>query len=985
MNSKYSRPLPMRVLTVAAALLLTVTTAVSVAGAPNETLKEKYNVQLPDTNLDATGVDPTTKYSYVSQSYAGIPGAAKKIELPAGAAVRSDGEAVPLEQVEGLSGGAAVTKEAIVWDDRCESYSWQIEVPEDALYEISLCYMTMHDDTVQAMRHIYIDGKEPFYEARNILLSRSFYESEEATLDSSGDEVTPRLEQDNIWQTEPVRDMNGYYEMPLQFLLTEGTHTLSVVYSTCNIYLAGVALTPLTEVPDYQTYYASHEETFGTKPLYIEAETADIRSVPALRRGTDGSPRVSPFKPGYILKNMIGGWYWRKPHESLTYVIDVEEEGYYRLCLNVSQEARYAASVYRQIRIDGEIPFEEVAAYKFEYNGGEYTPVVIGEDEDTPYYFYFTEGRHELTFSVVLGDFSEYIEASYALVDKMTQQYREIVTVTGISPDVNYDYELEEKIPDTVAAMRQDVEELRALVDMAVALSGETTSSSSLSAQIEELEGIVADPENIPSKLTNFLTIQSSISDFASEVAVAPLGLDYIQLLGADDPVPEPTGSFWDSIVAFCMEFIRSFTRDYDANSNTGELSEDELEVWIANSREYGELLQRLCDDDFTRQTGIKVKVNILPSGSVSATGLSPLMLTIVSGDQPDVVVGSDSGSPVELAIRDAVVDLTEFEQYEEITSRFLPGAIECFEYNGGVYAFPMTMDFPLLFYRTDIFSQLALTVPDTWDELTQNTFPSMKQSQYSFYLSSSVSSSSNTTSALNYCMFLFQNGGELYSEDGLQSALNTDVAYRAFKQWTDLYLRFDIDIQADLLNHFRQGDIPLAVGTLYDYARIQFAAPELQGRWSIAAVPGTLQEDGTINRAAAGSVTANLMFDNGENRKEAAFAFLDWWTSSDVQKSYASEIEAIVGAESRWFSANVEAFQSLSWDQGHLDIMTEWFPNFRTIRNTLGGYLTARTLTNAWTETVINEKTAREQLEQAYKDTNAEMYRKQKEYGVTE
>ncbi|HJD24591.1 MAG TPA: hypothetical protein H9694_10695, partial [Firmicutes bacterium] len=78
MNSKYSRPLPMRVLTVAAALLLTVTTAVSVAGAPNETLKEKYNVQLPDTNLDATGVDPTTKYSYVSQSYAGIPGAAEK-------------------------------------------------------------------------------------------------------------------------------------------------------------------------------------------------------------------------------------------------------------------------------------------------------------------------------------------------------------------------------------------------------------------------------------------------------------------------------------------------------------------------------------------------------------------------------------------------------------------------------------------------------------------------------------------------------------------------------------------------------------------------------------------------------------------------------------------------------------------------------------------------------------------------------------------
>lgn len=987
LNRKHKKRTAKRMLAGVVAIMTAAATTMSVFSAPNQALKDKYNVQQTENNLDSTGVDPTTKYGYVRQSYSGVPGAKTDLILPLEKAVREDGKTVPIQEIDGQEDEKTVTKTAIVWDDRCEAYTWQVDILEDALYEISLGYMPFHNETIPVLRHILIDGKEPYYEAKNFLLPRSFVEKEEVELTSDGDELAPSLGQLKLWQEFKVHDLNGWYEQPLQFYLTKGIHTVSIAYAACDIYLSEVKLTTLTQTPDYDTYFQSHDATYYSgEPLYREAEEADIRSVPALRRGSSGKPQVSPFKPGVTQKNMIGGWYWRKPHDRLTYIFDVPQTGYYKLALNIQQEARLSSAVYRQILIDGEVPFAEVAAYKFDYTGNRYKPVVIGKDENTPYYFYLTEGKHELSFSVVLGDFVEFIEAAQALVDKMTLQYREIVTVTGIEPDVNYDYELDDKIPSTIQGLREDIDEIRKLADISVSISGETSASSSMYALVEELSGIMEQVEEIPGNLQSVLNIQNSISSFISEVSVAPMALDYISLISKDTPTPKAKGTIWDNIAAFCMEFIRSFTKDYDAVSNNDGTLEDSkaLEVWIANSREYGELLQRMSNDSFTRQTGIQVKVNILPAGSVTASGLSPLMLTIISGDQPDVVVGSDSGSPVDLAIRDAVVDLSQFEGFEELKSRFFPGAFECVTYNDGVYALPMTMDMPLLFYRTDIMSQLALRVPETWDELTQTTFPSMKQSQYSFYLSSGVgTSNASTTATLNYSMFLYQNGGEFYSEDGLSSTLNTEMAYRAFKQWTDLYIRFDIDVQADLLNHFRQGDIPLAVGSLYDYARIQFAAPELYGRWDVAPIPGTLQSDGIINRAASGSITANLMFDNGENRKQAAFQFLDWWTSTDVQKEYASEIETIVGAESRWFSANVEAFQSLSWDENHLKVMMDWSPFFRTQRNTLGGYLTSRTLTNSWTETVMNQKPAREQIEKAFKETNAEMSRKQKEYGV--
>lgn len=40
------------------------------------------------------------------------------------------------------------------------------------------------------------------------------------------------------------------------------------------------------------------------------------------------------------------------------------------------------------------------------------------------------------------------------------------------------------------------------------------------------------------------------------------------------------------------------------------------------------------------------------------------------------------------------------------------------YSYRGSTYALPMTQYYLMGFYRTDIFEELGLTVPQTWEEL---------------------------------------------------------------------------------------------------------------------------------------------------------------------------------------------------------------------------------------------------------------------------
>lgn len=100
----------------------------------------------------------------------------------------------------------------------------------------------------------------------------------------------------------------------------------------------------------------------------------------------------------------------------------------------------------------------------------------------------------------------------------------------------------------------------------------------------------------------------------------------------------------------------------------TEKVDDDVVEVWVNRPRQYVELMQNMADQNFTPETGIKVRFSIMPSEQ-------KLILANAANSQPDLALGISSWLPYELAIRDAAYDLRQFDDFDDTLGHFSPGA----------------------------------------------------------------------------------------------------------------------------------------------------------------------------------------------------------------------------------------------------------------------------------------------------------------------
>ena len=133
----------------------------------------------------------------------------------------------------------------------------------------------------------------------------------------------------------------------------------------------------------------------------------------------------------------------------------------------------------------------------------------------------------------------------------------------------------------------------------------------------------------------------------------------------------------------------------------------------------------------------------------------------------------------------------------------------------------------------------------------------------------------------------------------------------------------------------------------------------------------------------AAGAVQSVAIFKQSKHQKEA-WEFLKWWTSTESQVQFGQELEALLGVEARWNTANMEAFSQLPWPEDDLKALTDQWKYYKEQPYVLGGYFTARNIDNAWNRVVLGGMNIRESLEQGVKDINKELEAKQTEFGFT-
>ena len=100
------------------------------------------------------------------------------------------------------------------------------------------------------------------------------------------------------------------------------------------------------------------------------------------------------------------------------------------------------------------------------------------------------------------------------------------------------------------------------------------------------------------------------------------------------------------------------------------------------------------------------------------------------------------------------------------------------------------------------------------------------------------------------YQALVLQNGGDVYlgtgNDYGVESGLASDAAMEAFKDYTDFFTSYGLDVQVDFANRFRTGEVPVGVINYTMFNALEIFAPEIKGLWSFHPLPGVEQEDGS-------------------------------------------------------------------------------------------------------------------------------------------
>ena len=930
------------------ALLLVFTLVIALILIPRNgvrNFKEKYeNAENLNADVEGIGRDNTYSKYLNSHSDSAYPSTDISIDITK----YTDGEGIEiLPEYEGVENVVSTAESSYI--------EWQVNVPEAGMYQVYMEYYPTKSRGVDIERKFYINGEIPFIGADALSFTRLWTNKEEVTRDNQGNDIRPSQVDVPNWTGSYFRDDLGYYTEPYSFYLEKGTNEIKLESVNEPVIIKSLILCSVEDEISYKEYQSSipkitASNTAANYKQVIQGEDSTLRSSPSLYAMYDrSSSDTVPYSVTDIRLNIIGGNAWRIPGQWIEWDIEVPEDGNYSLTIKGRQNYNRGFVSNRAVYIDDVIPFKNLSSISFQYSN-QWNSYTLADEENVPYQLFLTEGKHTVRFEVTLGDMGNILNEMQDSVFRLNQMYRKILVLTGANPDKYRDYRIAKMYPEIIQAMELESKRLYKIVDEIVEYSGEKSNQvAPIETLAQQLEKFVVNPDKIPKNFGNFKDNISALGTAILTLSEAPLDIDYITVTGLDakpDPVNE---KFIDKVVHEVKSFFASFTQDYNAVGDVYD-NEEAIQVWILSGRDQSTILKTMIDDTFTPVNQINVNVKLVDGAT--------LLNAIISGKGPDVVISAGQGEPVNYALRNAVEDLTQFDDYKEVLKDFKESAYTPFVFEEGIYALPETQNFNVMFYRKDIMEELKLEIPQTWDDVIE-ILPIIQQNNMNIAIPSTERTLNNVSNPDLSSLFalLYQNGGTVYDKEGKTTLIDSESGVKAFEIFTNFYTHYSLPTIYDFPNLFRSGQIPLGIADYSTFNTLVVFAPEIRGLWDFTLIPGTLQEDGTIDRSCHSSGVCSFMVKNdNEATKQNAWEFMKWWVSTDTQVRFGQEMESVMGASARYATANINAFEQLSWSKSQMDILKEQRDWTVGLREIAGGYYTGRHITNA-TRKVLNEK----------------------------
>lgn len=900
------------------------------------------------------------------------------------------------DDYEGIEGSSILTEDNALIE-------FEVEIEESGFYYPYLTYYPVEGKSSDIQRSLFVDGELPYNEMALIEFYRIWKsEIDEAYInedgiavrnwkkDNQGNDLKPSSLEAPRWISSYFFDNNGYITDPLSIYLTKGKHTISMLSLREPMLVHSLSLRNAEEVLDYEATKALWDSKGALAStgqyIRIEAENASLTSSQMLYpRQDQSSPAVYPSSPKALLNNTIGDNSWRNAGQWIEWDFVVPETGYYNISLHAKQSYLRGINVSRKITIDGSVPFEELSDYEFKYNS-RWKNIVLSDDEGNPYYFYLEEGTHTIRMEVVLGEFADIVREVQEAVTKLNNIYRKVIRITGVNPDKYRDYQIEATLPGLEAELIDVRDQLAGAITTLRVVAGKNSDKEAvLLTMRDQLSQLIEDQEDFIKVITSYKINVRACGNWITQVISQPLALDRINIYSPDVKVEYEKTSLWSRLVFELKRLFYSFLIDYNMIGNIADEDSDNatLTLWIGTGRDQANVIKALIDDTFTRTTDINVNVQLVD--------MSTLLKATLAGEGPDVaiqvgptqvasaqvaanMISSANDTPVNYGIRNAVLDLTQFKDFSEVAARFSESALVPFRHKDAVYALPDTQSFPMMFYRMDILKEIGLALPGTWDEVkVAMTVLSKNQMEFGMFPGEQI-----------FAMLLFQMGGSYYNEEGTASALDSDIAINAFKEYCEFYTDYKMDKETSVEERFRTGECPIIIADYTFYNNLQVSAPDIQGLWDFTVVPGIMKEDGSIDHTTGSIGLANLIMADTKYPEES-WQFIKWWTSADTQTMYGREMESLMGSSARVATANLEALEKLAWPVDDYEALMAQFEQVKGIPQVPGGYYSWRNVNNAFYTVVTDTDTAtpREELMEKVIYINAEIAHKMQELGL--
>jgi len=954
-----------RILIIAAVIIVAVTLIIF-AGTRKE---QDFSAKYAGFDLSGASTGRTNTYSRYMENYINAPAGQRDIPI----------NLFSWTSAQGVSTLENFENEARVLRTEEVSYvEYTVNVEQAGLYYIKMEYFPVESRGIAIERSLSINGEIPFLGADRLSFQRVWGDKSSSRFDNQGNEIRPSQIEKPRWEKEWFRDSLGYFAEPYSFYLRQGANTIRLTGVNEPVVIRSLLIKAPIKTQNYRDYISSvnldkYKNNRSNYLLRIQGEKSTRRSDPSLypiydrSSGATETPSVARIR-----LNMIGGQSWRVAGQWIEWEFEAPENGMYRISIKGRQNYNRGFVSNRTVMINGEIPVQELSAVPFVYSN-KWSLVTLG-DKSGFFYFPLEAGPNTIRIQATLGGMGEMLNVMEESVFRLNAIYRKILVLTGPEPDIYRDYRVDVVYPEVIEAMKLESKILFKLVDDLTNYSGERSAQAAVALTIaRQLELFVKRPDKIPRTLVNFKTNISSLGDSLLALSQSQLDIDYITISASDAKLPKVNENFFVAVSHEIRSFFASFFVDYNNLGDFHHKSADVINVWILAGRDQSTILKAMIDDTFTPLTGVKVNVKLVAADAV--------MPAVVAGTGPDMALTVPQVDPVNYAIRSAAVDISKFPDFDEAVKDLSPSVIVPFTFQGGVYGLPETQYFHVMFYRKDIFEELNLPIPDTWDELI-NILPVIQKNNMNVGVPSVATNIQANIDFSNFLAHLFQRDGRMYNEDNSRTLLSDEIAIEAFDVYTKFFTHYKTPVVYDFVNRFRTGEMPLAFADYTNFNTLEVFAPELRGLWGFSRMPGLPRENGVINRSVSTGTLASMIFSNTKN-KEAAWKFMKWWISADTQLRYGRELESIMGAAARYPTANYAAFRRLSWGSEQMAVLDEQRKWTVGVPEVPGGYFISRHITNAVRKILNEGQDTRETLLDYTLTINDELIKKRKEFGL--